>query len=293
MTIVVGYGAERGGRGVLHLAAALARSAGDELILCTVVPAPWPPSPAKVDAEYRAELDRTAREAVDHARAQLAADVVATTRVQHARSVPAGLLEAAQQHDADLIVVGSSSAGVFGHVALGSVSSRLTHSSPVPVSLPPRGYRCKPADRVTRVTVAFGGSEGADDVVASAAGFGARLGASLRLASFAVRPRPPFTSGVGREGEEAMIEQWVEEIGAAGRAALEKAGGLEAASRQPELVIGRGESWAEALEDVEWRNGDMLLVGSSSTGPIARVFLGSRSSKIVRDSPVPVVVFPR
>lgn len=293
MTIVVGYGAERGGRGVLHLAAALARSAGDELILCTVVPAPWPPSPAKVDAEYRAELDRAAREALDHARAQVAADVVATTRVQHARSVPAGLLEAAQQHDADLIVVGSSSAGVFGHVALGSVSSRLTHSSPVPVSLPPRGYRCKPADRVTRVTVAFGGSEGADDLVASAAGFGAQLGASLRLASFAVRPRPPFTSGVGREGEEAMIEQWVEEIGAAGRAALEKAGGLEAASRQPELVIGRGESWAEALEDVEWRNGDMLLVGSSSTGPIARVFLGSRSSKIVRDSPVPVVVFPR
>jgi nucleotide-binding universal stress UspA family protein len=293
MTIVVGYGAERGGRGVLHLAATLARSADDKLILCTVVPAPWPPSPAKVDAEYRAELDRTASEALDHARAQLAADVVASGRVHHARSAPAGLLEVAEQHDADLIVVGSSSAGVFGRVALGSVSSRLTPSSPVPVGLPPRGYRCKPADRVTRVTVAFGGSEGADDLVASAAGFGARLGAPLRLASFAVRPRPPFTSGVGREGEEAMIEQWAEEIGSAGRAALEKAGGLEAAPPKLESVIGCGESWAEALEDVEWEEGDVLLVWSSSTGPIARVFLGSRSSKIVRDSPVPVVVFPR
>jgi nucleotide-binding universal stress UspA family protein len=35
------------------------------------------------------------------------------------------------------------------------------------------------------------------------------------------------------------------------------------------------------------------VVGSSSSGPVARVFLGSRSSKIVRHAPVPVVVVPR
>ena len=37
----------------------------------------------------------------------------------------------------------------------------------------------------------------------------------------------------------------------------------------------------------------MLVVGSSSIGPIARVFLGSRSAKIVQHAPVPVVVVPR
>jgi nucleotide-binding universal stress UspA family protein len=58
-------------------------------------------------------------------------------------------------------------------------------------------------------------------------------------------------------------------------------------------VIGRGETWAEALDDVEWADGDVLVVGSSSLGPVARVFLGSRSAKIVRHSPVPVVVVPR
>jgi nucleotide-binding universal stress UspA family protein len=58
-------------------------------------------------------------------------------------------------------------------------------------------------------------------------------------------------------------------------------------------VIGHGESWDEALEDVEWEEGDVLVVGSSSSGPIARVFLGSRASRIVRNSPVPVVVVPR
>ena len=58
-------------------------------------------------------------------------------------------------------------------------------------------------------------------------------------------------------------------------------------------MIGHGESWDEALEDVEWDEGDVLVVGSSSIGPIARVFLGSRAAKIVRHSPVPVVVVPR
>jgi nucleotide-binding universal stress UspA family protein len=37
----------------------------------------------------------------------------------------------------------------------------------------------------------------------------------------------------------------------------------------------------------------VLVVGSSSIGPVARVFLGSRASKIVRNSPVPVVLVPR
>ena len=37
----------------------------------------------------------------------------------------------------------------------------------------------------------------------------------------------------------------------------------------------------------------MLMIGSSESGPIARVFLGSRAAKIVRHSPVPVLVVPR
>ena len=35
------------------------------------------------------------------------------------------------------------------------------------------------------------------------------------------------------------------------------------------------------------------MVGSISVGPVARVFLGSRATKIVRYAPVPVIVVPR
>jgi nucleotide-binding universal stress UspA family protein len=291
VTLVVGFAPDGRGRAPLHLAAMLARSAQDELVVAAIVPRPWPPSPARVDAEYQAYLEQTANAALEQARARLPADISATYVAERARSAPAGLIELAEQHDASVIVTGSSGVGAPGHVSLGSVTSRLLHSSPVPVAIAPHGFRAGPEARVRRVTAAFGGE--ADELVVAAAAVAGRVGASLRLASFAVRSRPPFTAGVGTGPERAVVQQWTQEIEAAGRAALERVGELAEQPVALEAVVGHGESWEEALEDVEWDEGDVLVVGSSSTGPIARVFLGSRASKIVRHSPVPVVVVPR
>lgn len=145
-------------------------------------------------------------------------------------------------------------------------------------------------DRITRVTAAYGGAEGGDDMVAAAAALAGRIGAALRVASFAVRARPPYTSGVGREADAAILEQWAQEIGFAVRGALDA---LDDPPPQLDPVVASGESFGEALEELDWEDGDLLAVGSSPTAPLARVFLGSRASKIVRDSPVPVVVLPR
>src|ERR687891_707816 len=48
----------------------------------------------------------------------------------------------------------------------------------------------------------------------------------------------------------------------------------------------------DALHSLPWEEGEVLVVGSSRLGPVARVFLGSNSTKILRSSPVPVVVIP-
>jgi len=293
MTIVVGYAPDGRGRGVLHLAAMLARSAGEEIVVCAVVPEPWPPSPARIDAEYQAYLVRGAEEALERARARLPADLPVSTVVRHARSAPRGLLDAAEQYDAAMIVTGSSAAGGAGHVSVGSTTARLLHSSEFPVALPPPGFRRRPDARVERVTVAYGGSDGAEELLTAAAGVTARVGATLRLASFAVHARPPYTAGVGRQGDEEMIAEWREEIEASASAVLEKIGRMPEQPRALDAVVGRGESWEEALEDVDWEEGDVLVVGSSSIGPVARVFLGSRATKIVRYSPVPVIAVPR
>jgi len=293
MSLLVGFAPDARGKAVLHLAGMLARSADEDLVVGAVIPAPWYPSPARVDAEYQEYLQATANEALEKARTRLPSDIPSTFVVHDARSVPAGLLELAEQRDATLIVVGSSAAGGAGHVTLGSASSRLLYSSPIPVAIAPRGFRCPPDARVTRVTAAFGGTESAENLVIAAASVAARVGATLRLASFAVRSRAPYTIAVGTEADEDMFTQWRGEMEAAGQAALAKVADLPAVPAECDIAIGRGESWEEALDDLEWDDGDVLVVGSSTIGPVARVFLGSRGAKIVRDAPVPVVVVPR
>jgi nucleotide-binding universal stress UspA family protein len=211
---------------------------------------------------------------------------------KNARSSAAGLLDLVEERGARLLTLGSSTAGVFGHVVLGSVSSRLLHSSPVPVALAPRGFRCKPGARVARVTVAYGGSS-SEDLLVAAATVASRVGVPLRLVSFAVRAMPEYTTTLGTEPEQPVLDQWMAGLRKTAQEALTQVRQLDRPPEPIDCVIGRGNDWSEALDDVEWRDGDVLVVGSSALGPLARVFLGSRAAKIIRHSPVPVVVVAR
>jgi nucleotide-binding universal stress UspA family protein len=290
MTLIVAYAPDERGKTALHLASMLARSIGDELVICSVIPAPWVPGMARIDAEYRKELDEIADQALELARKSLPGDVSARFERHSARSAPAGLLEIAKQHDAYMIVVGTSSAGRFGHISLGSVTSRLLHSSPVAVALAPRGFRSQPGAKVKRVTAAYDGS--ASGLLIAAARVAARVGASLRIASFAVWSRPAYTTRLGTDSEDLVLQEWITDLEKSAHAALEQVEELAKVPRQVETVVGHGESWEEAIDDVGWDDDDVLVVGSSAVGPIAQVFLGSRGSKILRSSPVPVVVVP-
>jgi nucleotide-binding universal stress UspA family protein len=290
MTLIVAYAPDERGKTALHLASMLARSIGDELVICSVIPAPWVPGMARIDAEYRKELDEIADQALELARKNLPGDVSARFERHSARSAPAGLLEIAKQYDAYMIVVGTSSAGLFGHISLGSVTSRLLHSSPVAVALAPRGFRSQPGAKVKRVTAAYDGS--ASGLLLAAARVAARVGASLRIASFAVWSRPAYTTRLGTDSEDLVLQEWITDLEKSAHAALEQVEELAKVPRQVETVVGHGESWEEAIDDVGWDDDDVLVVGSSAVGPIAQVFLGSRGSKILRSSPVPVVVVP-
>jgi nucleotide-binding universal stress UspA family protein len=293
VTFVAGYAPDARDAAVLQLAAMLARSAGDDLVVTVVVPRSWFPSMARVDAEYRASLDELVTAALARARSQLPDDVPATFVQHEAGSVPAGLTEVADQHGAGLVVLGSSSAGLFGHVTVSSVTDHLLHSSTLPVALAPRGLRAKAGARVGRFTVAYGRSEDADALALAAASLAARAGASLRLATFAVWSRPAYTMRLGADGEDAVLSEWVTDSRDAARSVLATVRAQPGVPDDCESVVGVGESWSAAVDDVEWRDDDVLLVGSSRTGPVARVFLGSRATKLVRQSPVPVIVVPR
>jgi nucleotide-binding universal stress UspA family protein len=293
MTILVGYPIKRRAKAVLSLAGMLARSSGEDLLVCTVIPAPWTPGLSRADKEYRNYIEESADSAVAQARGDLPPDVPAKFTTVYARSAPSGLLAAAQQHEASMIAVGSAAAGQFGYIGLSSVADRLLHSSPFPVALAPRGFRAR-GGKVGRMTLAYTGGEQGPALLRAAGTLAGKFGAQLRLASFAVQLSPPETARFRTESG-AVVAEWTANIRSAIQEALEgeQVPRQQAAEPEPEFVIGHGRDWAEAFDDVEWGTGDVLMIGSSESGPIARVFLGSRAAKIVRHSPVPVLIVPR
>jgi nucleotide-binding universal stress UspA family protein len=293
VTVVVGCTPKSSGNAALELAAMLARSTGEEVVVAVVVAAAWPPSTERVDAEYRAYLAQRGEQSVAQAREWMPTDVKSTFLLHQAGSIPTGLLEVAQEHDASVLVLGSSESGGLGHVALGGVADRIVHSSPIPVALAPRGFRAEPGGRVGRVTVAFRGPSQDRALLRSAVEYAAKTASSLRIASFSVRPKMLFASTLAGEGEELVVDQWSRQTRAVIDDEIDQLRGRPGVPRQLEAVIGEGYSWHEAMGQAQWSLADLLMVGSSSHGPLASVFLGSRASKILRHAPVPVMVLAR
>jgi nucleotide-binding universal stress UspA family protein len=54
-----------------------------------------------------------------------------------------------------------------------------------------------------------------------------------------------------------------------------------------------GREWDDAIDDVDWQEGDIMLLGSSEQNAVAGVFIGTNASRILRKAPVPVVVLPK
>jgi nucleotide-binding universal stress UspA family protein len=276
-----------GGRDALSLGRMLARTGDVDLTVCVVVPQAWDyPSPARVDAEYAAFLNRYAEDTMAEAREFLDDTVRAEYTSTSAPSATEGLIATATESGAALVALGSARHGPLGRFTVGGIANEMLHASPVPVALAPRGYRPSRGARMSRVTCAFSGSTQSRSAFDAAVQLSARHGVPLRLATFVVRDRQMYPSQVGYDAERLVAEQWREQA----REAQEQA--LATLPDAVEATIVDGRDWEDALDALPWEEGEMLVVGSSRLGPVARVFLGSNSTKIVRSSPVPVVVIP-
>ena len=296
MTVVVGYLAGKSGTAPLHLAVSAARTLRSSLTVVTVVPKPWmTPSPAKIDAEYAAWAERLAADSAREAQQCLAVmppvqDV--TFRNQPHRSVSGGLLEVVEELGAEMLVLGSSANGQLGQVVVGSAADHLLHSSPVPVAIAPRGYRSPPSGSLSRITCGYPGTSEAADLLSRITAVAERLNVPLRVITFAVRGRTMYPPEVGLHAEDSVLAAWEEQASAM----LEGLRADGALGEDVELAVVSGNGWDEALDDADWIDGEILALGTtprpSTREGIARVFLGSHGAKILRYSPVPVLVLP-
>lgn len=287
MTILIGLTPDEHGMAALDLGAALARSLDQDVVVAVVAPTPWPPNPYRPDTEYLALQESAARQALNDAQARLG-EVAGEFVVHQARSVSSGLIELAERTGATWLVLGSAE-GALGQVSLGGIAERVMHSSVLPVVLAPRGYPGDPSGRVTRITVGFGRADRDSDLLTTAAGVADTIGADLRVACFAVRPLLQV-GFVDDHAEELVVGAWTAHLEADISQAVASAGGTVAV--KVETVVGQGAAWPEALANVDWSPGDVLVIGASSS-PWSHFFLGSHAAKIVRNATVPVILAPR
>jgi nucleotide-binding universal stress UspA family protein len=284
MKLVVGYLATPGGADAVALGVRLARTLGAELELCIVLPADRGGVARLAVGDFDDHLTEQAQKWLDEA--AVPSDVVARSHVSFTESFTDGLIREIERLGADAIVVGGSGGGLAGPFSLGSVVNELLHSSPVPVAVAPRGTRHTDVDRVREVTCAIGERQGADRLLRTAVRFSKAAGTPLRLASLvALDPTYGHLRGDADAVRQRALEHAQETLEAAKSALPE---GIPVTS-----TIVDGATVEDAVSKLDWRDGDLIMVGSSRLSAPKRLFLGSTAAKMLRALDVPMMVVPR
>jgi len=286
MKLVVGYLATPGGADAMALGARLARTLGAEIEVCMILPLDRM-VPSRTGAQdYEAKLTDQAEKWLAEALASVPDDVTAHSHVAFDDSFADGLSRETARIEADLIVVGGSGGGLAGSYSLGSVVNELLHSAPVPVVVTPRGTRDSKIDKVREVSCAIGERQGADLLLEKAVRFSQAAGTPLRLVSL-VALDPMFGSLRGDDDavhERAMTH--AQQVLDAAKSSLPEGFPVTATAVE-------GSTVEEAVNKLEWQDGDLIVVGSSRLCAPRRLFLGSTAAKMLRVLDVPMMVVPR
>lgn len=196
-------------------------------------------------------------------------DVAASGHLVSAASTSEGLVRAAQNTGADLIVVGAASTSPLKRHRLGTVAQDLLCGAPLPVALAPRGHR---NTKIERLNCAVGRRPGAVPLVSAGLNLAEHSQLPLRLVALTYEP------DIAEHHTKAILEQASE---------------LTGIHLPVDIAIGEGEKVSEAVRSVGWKPGDLLFVGSSRVAETHTVFLGAVAMKILRELEVPMIVVPR
>ena len=282
--VVVGYTATDAGADALALGSRLGAALGTSVHVVVVLPSPQGNVSIPTAASYDRLVEDTARGWLRDALARIGDPAGIRGHVRYAHDVSDGLVAAADEFGAGVIVVGTGGGGPRGRHRLGTTAEELVHSAPVPVALAPEGARdVDPSVGLPRVTAAIGTRPGADVLLDTAVAVSRRAKAPLRLLSLAGVDLPDrIDASLTRLTGHAHAESVLESV----RADLP-------AEIAAEAVVGTGSDIEDAVSRIEWQPGEIALVGSSRLAQPRRLFLGSTAGRILRALPVPMIVVPR
>jgi len=262
----------------------LARTNGATLALVLVLANEQRPTIVPADPGYENYLRDTAEGWLAEGVAAVPPDVAAEPHLVYAESLTDGLLSAADELEAELIVIGAARGGLFGRYALGSAANDLLHSASVRVALAPDGCRSlEGSPPISRITCAIGTRPGADELLTAGIRAARSGGIPLRLISL-VALDLPMDAGLtaALRGAEAHARQVLQQA---------EAHLPDDIAVTTEVVL--GDAIESAVATVDWDPAEIVLVGSSRLAQPKRLFLGSTAAKMLRELPVPLVVVPR
>jgi nucleotide-binding universal stress UspA family protein len=284
--VVAGFDGSPSAEDGLVLARACRRVLDAPLVVATVHPAPAPIGSGRVDAEWTADRHHQAETILDSARRLLADDDRVEFRVVASSSAAHGLHDLAEELNASVIVVGSSTEAAQHRLFAGSTAQRLLSGSPSPVGVAPAGLRHRDIGGLSRIGVAYIDTPDGQAALELAVRLATRAGASLELYSVLADKAEVVMPVIGVDAEHAFA--------ATAQESFQRSLDLAVAGIPPEVPATGRILTGNVVQVLSELDGvDVLFCGSRGYGPARQVLLGGVSTQLVRRARSPVLVVPR
>lgn len=254
------------------------------LLHVLILPHPWPhyaPAPPELDESLReGASDRLAEEAEELGAD--GADVVTELRTGIPSQV---ILEAAEDTEADLVVMGTRGLSGLSHLLLGSTAERVVQKATCPV------LTVHPEDRETpdplrSILVPTDFSDDAERAINTAR----RLLHGVPQARLVLVHAYALPIEYTAYGPIPTSVNYLENTGAKAQAQLEElAERLEEDSLNVEALAVEGYPPQVILDTARTRNVDLIAMGTHGRTGIAHLLLGSTAERVVQKASCPVI----
>jgi nucleotide-binding universal stress UspA family protein len=277
MRILVGVDGSEAAAAALAWAGRLAHGTGAEVVIANVFE---PEQPEGVPETYE-DLKGAAGRQLDLEWSEPVTSSGAPHRSLLLTGTRDRLLDAADQEDADLVVIGLRGRGGFAGLHMGSLAHHLAHHTTRPLAIVPVPGAQAPLERIV---VGVDGSEGSACAARWCAGLARALNAEV-IAVYAFEPLAEWVSESDPRSWRQSVEQ---ELQARWLAPIREAGVAVRAR-----VVEKIHPVAALASVIEQEGAGLAVVGARGTGGFLGLRLGRVPVQLVHHTHIPVVVVPR
>jgi nucleotide-binding universal stress UspA family protein len=204
------------------------------------------------------------------------------------------ILKTAKRKKSDLIVLTTHGGSPILRNTIGGTTERLLHSSDVPLLVVPSFVSVPPPSKIERIVVPLDGSEESERILPLAAEVASRTDSELLLMHALVEADITMVSN-SRESaapeflkslRQAVIHQW-EEIEERMR---KRAQQIEKNGVWTRMFLDKGGVPEAILQRAGEERASLIAMSAHGYGAFKRMLLGSVASRLLRKTPIPVLL---